>query len=278
MANLKKALLTGATLLAASISGQAYALKISGINLGAGDSGNTSLQDVSAETIVTQQGDVLQGVGRITSINGNFNFADAGLELNFVYTAHVDFDNGSTIIFDTGALTFYVNPLGTFDISPTSPYGTLALQQGAIASTGTEFLNLVTTTVTTIAPYNVLGAPATGGFFGTGTDLSGTNPSGSGVGYMAVDLTGAGTANTALDTDTLLFNGTTPYDMLFTSTFSVPAANTYADWVEVQDASTFTGAYRAVPEPSTLALFGIALGGFGLRKRKLNTAARKAAA
>jgi hypothetical protein len=272
MNNLRKTLFAGATLVAAGISGQASALTISGITLGPGSSGNVSLQDISSESIVTTAGDTLQGAGKITALNGGTNFAAAGLELDFVYTANVAFDNGTTIIFNTGALTFYVNPVGTFDITTTSPYGTLAALQTALATSGTDFLDLLTTTVTTIAPYNVGGAPATGGFFGTGTNLGGTNPNGSGVGYMSV-AAGSGTANAVFDTNSLVFNGTTSYDMLFTSTFSVPSAGTFAPFVQVQDASTFTSTFAAVPEPSILALFGIGLAGVGLRKRKLNAVA-----
>jgi len=273
MNNLKKTLLAGATLVAARNSSHALALVISGITLTPGSSGPVALQDVSVESIVQFAGQTLQGAGQITRINGGANFAAAGLELNFVYFAHVAFDNSTTIVFDSGGLVFYVNPVGTFDITTTSPYGSLTALQLALATTGTDFLDLQTTTVTTIAPYNVPGAPLTGGFFGSGTDLGGSAPNGTGVGYMSVNTSGTGTANAAFNTNALLFNGTTPYDVLFTSTFSVPPPGVFAPFVSVQDASTFLSTVKAVPEPSILALVGIGLAGLGLRKRKLNAVA-----
>jgi hypothetical protein len=268
MNNLGRTLLAGATLITSfGFSGQASALVIGGINVGT--TGSVSLQDVSAETVVTQAGNTLLGVGHITAVNNGFNFAAAGLELNFVYSANVAFDNGSTIIFDTGSLNFFVNTSGTYNIGS---FASMAAAQAAVQG-GTDWLDLVTTTVDTIAPYNVALAPTTGGFFGTGTNLGGSNPNGSGVGYMSVDNTGTGLANGYFDTDSLTFNGTTPYDFLFTSTFSVPVdANnnpTNPAWGIVQDASTFTGTY-SVPEPGTLALMGLGclVTVIGYRRRK----------
>lgn len=272
MTNTQRALLAGAALVAAAgFSSQASAYKVGGIELGS--AGGISLQDVSAETVVTAAGQTLDGVGHITSINGGFNFADPGLELNFVYSAHVAFDDGTIIIFDVGSLNFYVNAAGTFDLGS---WATMAAAQAAIGG-GTDWLDLVTTTVATITPYNVAGAPATGGFFGAGTDLGGSNPNGDGRGYMSVTA-GAGLANAAFDTDSLLFNGTTPYDFLFTSTFSVPAGGwPAAAWGPVQDASTFTGAFVEVPEPGSLALLGLGVLGLNAWKRKPKAVAKAAA-
>jgi hypothetical protein len=271
MNNLRKTLLAGATLVAmGGFSSQASALKISHITLGTGLTGNVSLQDTSAESIVTTAGETLTGVGKIQTLNGGSSFADAGYELNFVYTAHVAYDSGNVIVFDTGSLSFFVNTAGTFDITTSSPYADLNALATAVSG-GTDFLDLATTTVTTTGVYTDGGAaPATGGFFGQGGDLAGSNPDGSGVGYMKVDTTGSGVANALFDTDTLLYNGTTPYDVKFTSTFSVPTAGTYASFVAVQDASTFTASYESVPEPGTLALMGLGclVTVVGYRRRK----------
>lgn len=260
MAYFRKTVLTAATMLALGVSGQSSALTIGGINVGSGPI--VSLTDASAETIVTAAGQTLYGIGQITKING---VGYSGNELDFVYSATVSFisPDGGTIIFSAGTLDFYVNPVGTYD-NVFLTAGSMANAQD-ILNNGTNWLNLVTTTVPTISPYNVGGAPGTGGFFGAGTNLAGTTPAGNGVGYMSVDTTGSGLANSFFDTNQLVGPGGITYDFNFTSTFHVPESN--PAWGPVLDGSTFSGRIT-VPEPGTLALLGLGLAGIGFRKRK----------
>ena len=268
MMNLTKKILASSILITATaFSNQVSATVIGGINIGS--TGAVSMQDISAETIVTTAGQVLQGIGHISAINNNLGFA-SGVELNFIYSATVDFvsGDGTVIIFEPGNLTFFTNTIGTYNIGS---FTSMANAQSTISS-GTDWLDLQSTTVSTLSPYNVTGAPATGGFFGTGTNFSGTNPNGSGVGYFSV-IAGLGLANSTFDTNALLFNGITPYDLLFTSTFSVPinpitGSPTNPSWGIVQDASTFAAATNNVDEPDTLALLGLGLLATALLSRR----------
>ena len=254
MNNLTKTLVAGSVLMtAAAFSNQASAVIVDGVDLG---SGTITMQDISRESIVTTTGNTLYGVGHITAINNNISFAP-GVELNFIYTATVAFDNGAIIVFSPGvSLQFFVDASGAYTnaLAAGSP---LAAQAAISGGGATDFLDFSSVTVPTLAPYNVSGAPTTGGYFGTGTDLAGSAPSGNGVGYFNVVAGGLGVANSYLATQAELFNGTTPYDFLFTSTFSVPGTNPVV--LPIQDASTFTGSVSSVDEPDTLALLGLGL-------------------
>ena len=261
--NLTKKILASSILITATaFSNQVSAFSIGGINVGS--VGAVSLQDASAETVVTTVGDTLYGIGQITKINGVGGFSNT-LELDFIYSAKVSFDSGTTIIFDTGSLTFFTNTIGFYDSQIVMAGNTMALAQTAIAS-GTDWLDLAAQTVTTLAPYNVFGAPSTGAFFGSGTDLAGSVPNGSGVGYFDVITSGSGIANAFFDTNALLFNGITPYDFLFTSTFHFES--TSPKWGPIQDASTFKGVTKNVDEPDTLALLGLGLLATALLSRR----------
>jgi hypothetical protein len=258
MNNLTRTLLAGSVLMTTAIfSNQASATIIGGINVGPLPSGQTTLQDNSVESVVTAAGQTLNGVGHITAINFDSNFAAAGLELNFVFSTNVDYvsPDGSVIIFDTGRVTFYINAAGTYapaSFSALTGAGSLS----AAVMAGTDWLDLSTTTVNTQSPYNLAGAPATGGLFGTGTGFNTSTPTGNGVAYMSV-TSGAGLANSFFDTNTFL-NGVTPYDMPLTSTFVTPSGLSYAP---VADQTNFIGRQpgTTVDEPQSLVLLGFGL-------------------
>jgi PEP-CTERM motif len=253
MNNISK-ILAASSVLMATVSFNSQAVVVDGIDLG--DPGPIALQDVSRETVVTQVGNTLIGVGHITAINNDFGFADIGEELNFTYTANVTFDNGGVIIFNAGAtLQFWIDAAGTYTNALKTATPTAA--QNLITTGGLDFLDFTSLAVKTIAPYNVTGAPTTGGFFGGGSNLDGSNPNGHGVGYFDVTPGGSGAANNLIATQALTYNDGTkniPYDFLFSSTFTVPG--TKPTMLPVQDASTFTA---DITEPASLALLGLGL-------------------
>lgn len=256
MNNRTKLLVAGSVLMTVAAF-DSQAVVIDNINLGT--SSHLALQDISLESIVTTAGDVLTGVGHITSIDNNTGFA-TGVELNFTYSAKVAYDNGGIIIFNPGAsLTFYVDPIGTYSAVANNSGTTTSSATTAITSVGTDFLDFTSQNVNSPAPYNA--AQSTGGFFGTGSDLAGSNPDGSGVGYFDVTGGGTGVADGAIIKQQLSYSGGAPggstpfpYDLKFTSTFSVPGGNPAL--MPVQDASTFTS---FIPEPGTIALLGLGL-------------------
>jgi len=150
------------SVLMSAVAFDSQAAVVDGINLGVGA---LALQDISAETIVTAAGQSLIGVGHITAIDNGSNFAAAGEELNFVYTATVASDTGGIIVFSPGVtLQFYVDSANTYQTLVQNSSITSAAAASAIMA-GADFLDLTSVTVPTISPFNTAGSATSGGFF-----------------------------------------------------------------------------------------------------------------
>jgi len=195
-------------------------------------------------------GDVLGGVGRVTEI---FSESDSvwqngvnNRELTFVFDNYVASYVSSTVIEYTGGSVKFYN-----DDTADSNYRT-----GTGFADGTVWLDLSSTSFVSDLGH-VVSLVSTGTLLGT--KIAGTN-----VGLLSV--TGFGAADTFFDTNAFIAYGTNyTADWDFTSSFSNRAAPSF---VYGTVGTTNLNGVQTVPEPSSLALFGIALVGFGLAYKR----------
>jgi hypothetical protein len=258
---MKKTLLAVATAAALSgASGVALAADIGGLNVPTG--ANFAVGQVY-ENVVTQVGDVLQGYGKVDSIN---SFAVGALcancELTYRFTGFtVTSILPNEVKFTGGTISFYLG-FGAANNFNTSNAGGSAGDL-AEATDGTLFL--------TLKGHAIDAAGNT--FVGPGANIGTTSPTGFGTGLADVDMAGGGIANSFFNTNGVLaaFGGGNA-DFELGSSFSglnpVYPAECPGGAACVRGSADFTGNVAAIPEPGTYALMFAGLGVVGLVARR----------
>ncbi len=241
-------------------SGAALAVDIGGLNV---PEGATFAVGQVYENVISQVGDVLQGYGKVDSIN---SFAVGALctncELTYRFSGYtVTSISASEVKFTGGTISFYLG-FGAFNNFNTSNAGGSAGDL-AEATDGTLFL--------TLQGHAIDAAGNT--FVGTGANIGTTFPTGFGTGLADVDMAAGGIANSFFDTNTVpaLFGGGNA-DFQLGSSFSglnpVYPSECPGGAACVRGSADFTGNVAAIPEPGTYALMFAGLGVVGLVARR----------
>jgi hypothetical protein len=259
---MNKSLLAAAT--AAALSGlsfAAHAVDIGGLNVPTG--ANFAVGQVY-ENVISQVGDVLQGYGKVDSIN---SFAVgalcSGCELTYRFTGYtVTSISANEVKFTGGTISFYLG-FGAANNFNTSNAGGSAGDL-AEATDGTLFL--------TLKGHAIDAAGNT--FVGTGANIGTTFPTGFGTGLADVDMAAGGIANSFFDTNGILasFGGNADFELgsSFSGLNPVYPSECPGGAACVRGSADFTGNVAAIPEPGTYALMiaGLGVVGFVARRRK----------
>ncbi len=263
----------GGSLLIASMA--ANAIVVGNVDFGALGNNPQNLHFETAtlaQTLIDANNQNVTTYGQITTVNGSTNYCVGGCALYYTATfensAGFTESGGTSVSFDTADLNIFLAnaPLGNLLTNPGGSVANLAAIQAL--TDWAHFTNH-------------------GDITGTGNLVGSANIGGSTSGLYDIE-TGFGVAGVAdfLNLNTISNGGGSFADIDITASFSnIPARlNQFdpsvvdgscfdgsageGDWCFGGTADIAGGTVVAVPEPTTLALLGLGLLGFGFRKSK----------
>jgi len=253
--------LASAVLLTAASYSMAATVDIGGLSI---DTGPTFAVASIYENFISGVGDELTGVGEVTQINGvAVGDLCAGCELTYQFGGYTVTSLSATdITFTGGWVNFYLGFGADNDFNPFASGGSAA--DIAAATNGTAFLNLMGHAVDA----------AGNTFIGQGANLNTTAAVGFGAGLADVDLTGAGIANVAFDTNGIEADFGGPADFQLGSSFGNAVVPHSGECPEgplcLAGSADFRGNAAVIPEPETYALMlaGLGVMAFVARRRR----------